>query len=118
MVPSKQLQNQTKILLSAFFDFLHRVWPKTGTSRAYVYTKPQPNRVFRVKKEPPVAGNRRDNCDNHGFGPYPPTQTSSHQRLPGTLCGSKITLLPERPLRQAQGCVYGASWGASSHVLL
>ena len=101
MVPSKQLQNQTKILLSAFFDFLHRVWPKTGTSRAYVYTKPQPNRVFRVKKEPPVAGNRRDNCDNHGFGPYPPTQTGSHQRLPGTLCGSRITLLPERPLRQA-----------------
>ena len=54
-----------------------------------------------MKKEPPVAGNRRDNCDNHGFGPYPPTQTGSHQGLPGTPRGSKITLLPDGPCGQA-----------------
>ena len=103
---------------SRFSIFLRTVWPKTGTPWAYIYNKPQPNGDFRVKKEPPVAGNRRDNCDNHGFGPYPPTQTSSHQGLPGTPRGSKITLLPDGPCGQAPGLVHGASWGAPSRVLL
>ena len=56
MVNSKQLQNHETILLSAFFDFLRAVWPKTGTPWAYIYNKPQPNGDFRVKKEPPVGG--------------------------------------------------------------
>ena len=56
MVNSKQLQNHKKILFSAFFEFLRAVWPKTGTPWAYIHNKPQPNRGFWVKKEPPVGG--------------------------------------------------------------